>query len=331
MFTAAEEQHWRGPFTFVQAADTQLGFMADPTWSKTKSCGDGSDWSEEIELVHCLVRCVNSMTPLPRFVCVCGDLVHSLPDANWGPNNPSAARYTNDLFSKQQNADFKQAMKGLKVPLICVCGNHDVGDRPTPTSLDRYRAMYGEDYFGFWCGGMRVLVVNVQLISDGRDAPEEQAQQAKWLTLELEDLAKTRRQQSISTDKSSSEFSLQPKPRHVIVFQHIPWFLESQSEPSKGYFNIPIASRNEWLPRLQAAGVSKVFCGHYHRNNIAYSDDCLLEVVVTSAVGRQMSADEVAVNSPLPEPSDTKSGVRIVYVGEDTITHEYIQFVDWET
>ena len=323
MFSSTDEQEWRGAFTFVQAADTQLGFMSDPTWSKTmEPCGDGSDWSEEIDLVHQMVRCINSMTPLPRFLCVCGDLVHALPDAQWGPNNPSAARYTNELFSKKQNADFKHAMEALKVPLICCCGNHDVGDRPTPASLEKYRSLYGKDYYGFWCGGMRALVVNVQLMADGRDAVEEQAQQSRWLALELEALAEAR-------DGSC----LQPKqqPKHVIMFQHIPWFLKSQSEPDEGYFNMPLSWRDEWIPKLQAAGISKVFCGHYHRNNIAYSDDGELEIVVTSAVGRQMSAAEVIVDAPLPEPSDIKSGMRIVHVSEDNISHEYIQFDDWDT
>ena len=115
------------------------------------------------------------------------------------------------------------------------------------------------------------------------------------------------------------------------MFQHIPWFLKSQSEPDEGYFNMPLSWRDEWIPKLQAAGISKVFCGHYHRNNIAYSDDGELEIVVTSAVGRQMSAAEVIVDAPLPGPSDIKSGMRIVHVSEDNISHEYIQFDDWDT
>lgn len=49
-------------------------------------------------------------------------------------------------------------------------------------------------------------------------------------------------------------------------------------------------------------------------------------VVVTSAVGRQMSRAEVATNKPFAEPSDTKSGVRVVSVCSDGVTHSYEDF-----
>lgn len=257
------EHEWRGDFTFVQAADTQLGFISDPTWCKaTGGCGsdDGSDWSQEIELCHRMIRCVNNMQPPPRFLCICGDLVHALPDAKWGQDNPSAARYTNHQFYKRQNADFKEAMKELTVPLVCVCGNHDVGDRPTPTSLSMYRSQYGDDYFSFWCGGVYALVINAQLLNDGRDAVEEQAKQAQWLNAELEALAEARRctDEGHACDSTTNPTNKHKRPKHVIMFQHIPWFLKNQDEPLEGYYNLSPAARSEWLPKLCAAGVSKV-------------------------------------------------------------------------
>ena len=81
---------------------------------------------------------------------------------------------------------------------------------------------------------------------------------------------------------------------------------------------IPIARelRTRKLEQLWAAGVSKVFCGHYHRSQystvqystlqystVQYTPDCCvvsrnaggfyrdLEVVVTSALGCQLGAD----------------------------------------
>lgn len=136
-----DETKWTGPFTFVQAADTQLGFMDDPTWG---SSGDGTNWDEEVALTRRLVRCVNALSPRPRFLVMCGDLVHALPSGLTMPadgGTSSVERYTNDEHWRRQNDDFKRIMNDLEVPLVCVCGNHDVGDRPTPTSLARYADM----------------------------------------------------------------------------------------------------------------------------------------------------------------------------------------------
>jgi len=199
-----------------------------------------------------------------------------------------------------------------------VCGNHDVGDRPTPRSLRLWETEYGADYGAFWCGGMRGLVLNSQLISDPADAPEEAAAQNAWLERELSSLT-----QAVGDGA--------PKARHVVCFQHIPWFLRDEHEPQEGYFNIEPDTRARWVRRLTNAGVSKVFCGHYHRNLSSTTRDGKLEVVVTSAVGRQMSAEECRVNGPVMTTcSDTRSGMRTVLVGEDSIHHEYRSFDDLE-
>ena len=112
--TAKDEVTWQEPFTFVQAADTQFGFMADPDWGGQ---GDGDTWEEEIGLAERLVRCVNALSPRPRFVVVCGDLVHSLPDGLTLPvdgGKPSAARYTNHQRWQRQTADFKRVMRYMR-------------------------------------------------------------------------------------------------------------------------------------------------------------------------------------------------------------------------
>ncbi len=54
--------------------------------------------------------------------------------------------------------------------------------------------------------------------------------------------------------------------------------------------------------------MSKLFCGHYHRN--AGGHDGSLEVVVTSAIGAQFGPDQ--------------PGLRLVTVGAEQIDHEYI-------
>ena len=68
----------------------------------------------------------------------------------------------------------------------------------------------------------------------------------------------------------------------------------------------------QMLQQFKDAGVTKVFCGHYHRNAGGWDED--LEVVVTSAIGAQIGNDG--------------HGMRIVKVTEDKITHEYFKLED---
>lgn len=83
-------------------------------------------WEREMELCRIAVDKVNSMSPKPAFFIVCGDLVDAMPD-KW-PD-----------IRKEQEADFMKVFKDMEVPLVCVCGNHDVGNRPTNQTIADYQ------------------------------------------------------------------------------------------------------------------------------------------------------------------------------------------------
>ena len=42
-------------------------------------------------------------------------------------------------------------------------------------------------------------------------------------------------------------------------------FVEDSQEPDQ-YFNIPKLTREQLLMKFSEAGISKIFCGHFHRN-----------------------------------------------------------------
>lgn len=67
------------------------------------------------------------------------------------------------------------------------------------------------------------------------------------------------------------------------------------------------AERKKFLSKLKNAGVSKLFCGHYHRNAGGWDDK--LEVIVTSAVGCPLGDDD--------------HGFRVVKVYLDHVCHNY--------
>jgi len=70
--------------------------------------------------------------------------------------------------------DFQQVFEDLHpaIPLVCVCGNHDIGDSPTVATVAQYRNEFGDDFFSFWVGGCKFLVINSQYFYDCSQVPE---------------------------------------------------------------------------------------------------------------------------------------------------------------
>ena len=59
------------------------------------------------------------------------------------------------MYRLEQEKDFIDVFQELdnEIPLVCVCGNHDVGNSPTVETVAAYRNVFGDDYFSFWIGG----------------------------------------------------------------------------------------------------------------------------------------------------------------------------------
>jgi 3',5'-cyclic AMP phosphodiesterase CpdA len=207
----------------------------------------------------------------PAFVVICGDLINK-------PGDPA------------QRAEYLRitALLDPSIPFYAVSGNHDVGNAPTPESLADYREHFGPDWYSFRERDIYGIVLNSSIIVAPAAVESEAAAQEAWLSEEL-----ARAQASGA--------------RHILVFQHHSWFLESPDEPD-AYFNIPLATRTRYLAMFREAGVSHVFAGHYHRN--AFGRDGALEMVTTGPVGRPLGEDP--------------SGFRLVRVGPEGIGHEYV-------
>lgn len=271
--TEGGEREWTGPFCFIQAADPQLGLMK--AWRDGDCDGGGDEWAEEVTLTKQAVEAVNQLRPRPRFMVLCGDLVHAMPDTP---------------FREGQERDLKAALKGTdpSIPLVFVSGNHDLGNTPTPATVEQYCSAWGDDYFSFWVGGVLCLVLNSQLYFDASACPQLKEAQETWLEAQL------------SRASSSTE------PKHILVFQHIPLYLKNPDEEDD-YFNLQKTVRQSLLDRFKKAGVKAVFSGHYHRN----AGGCHggLDMVVSSAIGCQLGEDA--------------HGLRVVVVTADKVVHRY--------
>ena len=66
----------------------------------------------------------------PAFVVVCGDLTNAYPDGG----HASAEAQVRQVHA------YKQAMECVddEIPLVCICGNHDIGNTPTRATIDLY-------------------------------------------------------------------------------------------------------------------------------------------------------------------------------------------------
>jgi len=265
-FDSKKEQTWQGPYFFLQLADTQYGMFTG-----------NKGFEKEAALSQRAVEHINRLRP--RYVIVCGDLTNATPEH---------ARY--DAQVKQYKQDFSAIHD--EIPLVCVCGNHDIGNRPTAKSIATYKQNFGDDYFAFWVGGVCNVVLNSSVLKDPTGAPEIMAAQQKWLDKQL---ASARKSQA----------------KHIFLFQHHPLFLKKEDEPDQ-YFNIPLARRTPLLEQLKQADVRAVFAGHYHRNS--YGRAGAMEMITTGPVGKPFGKEV--------------SGFRIVSVRETNIHHQYYGMED---
>lgn len=280
-------------FSFVQMADTQLGAIGSHT---TKSW-DGP--GEELELCEKAIEHINRLRP--AFVICCGDLTDAFDRETRQP----------------QVADFKRVFDKVSadIPFLCVCGNHDVGNRPTPESIMEYQTDFGDDYYEFTSGvegcRLRGIIVNSNLMYDHSGAPDLLRDQFTWLEQSLARL-----------DRDRAEGSVQ----QAALFMHHPIFLESPDEPDDlgmwevctptckfsiplNYFHLPLDSRQRLVSLLSKHGVKMIFSGHHHVNKVVRDPSSGLEQVITSAIGLQLGTDH--------------PGFRIVTVLPDRLEHNY--------
>ena len=222
------------------------------------------------------------MEPKPKFFIICGDLLDAWPD-KWPE------------IRKRQEDDFMKifAKVDKNIPLVCVCGNHDIGNTPTRQSIRTYNESFGDDFFSFWFSSVHFIVINLQFYEDSSLVPELAKHHEEWLDMELE--------------KSKMLGS-----KYLFVFQHIPWFVESPEE-EKFYFNVESKLRLKMLQKFYDVGVTKIFCGHYHRNAGGYFRD--MELIVTTAIGCQIGPDT--------------HGMRLVKVTEEKVEHKFHALSDF--
>jgi len=228
------------------------------------------DFIQDTASAEFAVASVNRLKP--AFVIVTGDLVNKAGDA------AQIAEYDR-IMAKVDRA----------IPVYHVAGNHDIENEPTPASVAAYRAHFGKDYYTFRQGTLLGIVLNSTLIHTPTKAEAEYAEQDRWLRTEL--------------DRAASSGA-----KHIVIFQHHPWFLQKADEPDS-YYNIPLSRRPALLELFRTHGITELVSGHLHRSQEA--TDAGLHSIITGPVGR---------------PLGGQSGFRVFVVGDTGITSRYFAF-----
>jgi serine/threonine-protein phosphatase CPPED1 len=231
---------------------------------------DNRDFSQDAANFEFSVAAVNRLRP--AFVVITGDLVNKPGDA-------------------AQIAEYRRIVGKIdrSIPVYNIAGNHDVENEPTPESLATYTKIFGPDRYTFRHRGLIGIVLNSSVIHSPNKTPDQLAEQERWLRAEL--------------IKAKAE-----NPRHIVVFQHHPWFIKTADEADQ-YFNIPTARRVAYMALFREFGVRYLFCGHYHRN--AEGRDREIENITSGPVGKPLGG--------------AKSGIRVAIVRDDRIEHRYYE------
>jgi serine/threonine-protein phosphatase CPPED1 len=231
---------------------------------------ENRDFAQETANFEFAVASVNRLKP--AFVVITGDLIHKPGDM---PQIVEYLRISGKIDPR--------------IPVYNVSGNHDVENVPTATAISVYTNIFGPDRYSFRHGSFVGIILNSSVIHSPQQTGPELTSQEEWLRSQL---ARAR-------DDGA---------KHIVVFQHHPWFLKAADEPDQ-YFNIPRERRARYLGLFREFGVKHLFSGHYHQNAVARDGD--MEAVTTGPVGKPLGND--------------RSGLRVVIVRDQGLEHRYYQ------
>ena len=235
------------PFNFAQLCDTQLGM---------------GGYEHDIKTFEQAVLQINELNP--DFVVICGDLVHHANDSSY--------------------ADFKRIINDLKAPYYLAAGNHDVGNKPTDSTLQYYRKTIGKDYYTFENKGYSFVVTNTQLWKV--EVEKESEKHDVWFEYTLDSIGKN---------------------APIFVVGHYPLFIKSPDEKEK-YFNLPLVTRKKILGLFKQYNVEAYLSGHKH------------ETIINNFANIQLVSGETTSKNFDKKPM----GFRLWEVSTDTISHKFV-------
>lgn len=159
----------------------------------------------------------------------------------------------------------RDILKKLKAPLYYVPGNHDVHSH----DVDRYRAVFGKDYYTFNVKNVTFVVIDSQLLGNfdvyeaksptplAGEAEDESERMLDWLS-RLRD-----------QDRGNDDASGKGAGKMVMIgVQHIPMFRDGSFPDPKPYWVISDPYRSKELKILHQLGIKDMLVGHWHNERV---------------------------------------------------------------
>lgn len=194
----------------AQCGDPQIGFG---TPQDNDYAGDLARAKKEIELINSLK---------PDLAVFQGDMAHKIGS-----------------FDQEWPA----LLKTLKCPVVVTPGNHDMANSLVGDNADRFRKVFGHEYWSFDLKGWRFIAGNSQYWFPTKEQ-DRQRKYERWVRQEL--------------DRAAAERC------KTILATHVPPFVKDVNEKN-AYYNHPRKGRVERLERYLKAGARFYLAGHTHR------------------------------------------------------------------
>lgn len=180
--------------------------------------------------------------------------------------HPDAVILSGDIGENPQAWEqARSILKHLQAPLYFAPGNHDVHS----SDVDRYRGVFGKDYYTFRVKDVTFVVLDSQLLGnfdnyDAKQPPplpsqteEEAEQMLQWLS-GAGDSDDTRKGKGDDRDGG----------RVIIGIQHIPVFHDSGFPDPKPYWVINEPYRSKEMRLLRQLGIRHMLVGHWHNGRV---------------------------------------------------------------
>jgi len=264
------------------------------------------------ELIRQMVTVINRRRP--KFVVVCAQLIQNV-ESNWSISDLEDG---NRKKTKEWGAFHEIYSKIVRcIPLVFVRGNYNVDSNLSKARI-KYNNEFQDNYFTFWAGGVRYIVLNSQIMQRLETSDELSFAHEKWFNAEL-----TRQHKR--------------NPVHLVVFCRIPPFCYDIDEMNTN-FNWPRRKRVIWLDKMVAANVKKIYCAQFERSfRRVYKG---LEIVASASIGTKiftkpipnkcklsrlkegnsrLNFDTAAINS-----SEEMCGLQIVKVSRNVLTERWL-------
>jgi 3',5'-cyclic-AMP phosphodiesterase len=195
--------------------------------------------------------------------------------------HPDAVVLSGDIGENPHAWDeARDILKKLKSPLYYVPGNHDVHSH----DVDRYRAVFGKDYYTFNVKNVTFVVIDSQLLGNfdvyeakspmplAGEAEDESERMLDWLS----GLRDQDREKDDARGKDAGK-------KILIGVQHIPMFRDGSFPDPKPYWVINDPYRSKELKILHQLGIKDMLVGHWHNGRVFEKEGITWHVAPSTA------------------------------------------------